>query len=227
MRKKAGSARCDEEDGDSVSLCLKPRKEAIERPAETETLRLFFAVKMPPAVRYTLAQIQNTLRETQADVKWVEIDNLHLTIRFLGSVERARLFGLQEAGRRTATTLSPFQLAIGGLGAFPEISRPRVLWIGVLRGTQEMTSLYRKLEDELRTIGFPQEERPYAPHMTLGRVRSPKNLSSLEKEVRKFRTYQAGEMEVQSFCLIRSRLMPSGPEYSVIEEFPLVGRGET
>ena len=173
---------------------------------------------------------------------WVKPENLHLTLRFLGEVEEARLPELSKAIASSLQGTSPFPLALGGLGAFPDLRFPRVIWIGVKRGAEELSALQARLEEGLQRIGFSPEDRPFSPHLTLGRVRSPKRRDrrlrrhpgvvpsgagcGMEALVEGLRTIEVpilGEMILESVDLMRSQLHPTGAIYTIIQRFPLEG----
>lgn len=135
--------------------------------------RLFVAVPIPTTTRDEIAAVVETVRAAAdpavRDVRWVRLEGLHLTLRFLGPTTDDRLPGVLAAVDRTAARTVPFTIEIGGAGAFPSIGRPRILWLGVLRGFDELAAAAARLDDGLAASGWPREDRPFRAHLTLAR----------------------------------------------------------
>ncbi|HET9457389.1 MAG TPA: RNA 2',3'-cyclic phosphodiesterase [Candidatus Limnocylindrales bacterium] len=135
--------------------------------------RLFVAVPIPTATRDEIAAVVEEVRAAAdpavRDVRWVRLEGLHLTLRFLGPTTDDRLSGVVAAVDRTAEETAPFPIEIGGAGAFPSIGRPRILWFGVLRGYEELAAAAARLDDGLAARGWPREDRPFRAHLTLAR----------------------------------------------------------
>ena len=135
--------------------------------------RLFVAIPVPPSVRESITSLVESVRAAGdpavRDVRWVRLDGLHLTIRFLGPTEEERVADIAAAVDRTATELNPFDIVIAHGGAFPTIGRPRALWLGVEDGAVELGEAAVKLDDALADVGWPRDGRPYRAHLTLAR----------------------------------------------------------
>jgi len=172
-------------------------------------------------LRERLAEALSRLRPHGPGVKWVEPHNVHLTLKFLGSVEEERLAAVAEAVRQAAAESEAFGLSCRGLGAFPNPRRPRVVWAGVQQGAEELTQLARELDRRLQALRFEPEKRPFAAHITLGRVKSPGNLPGLAEAIEGQREADFGCMEVRAVHLMKSTLTPKGPIYDVLQEFAL------
>lgn len=187
-------------------------------------LRLFWAVQTPAPVKVGLALVQDRLKEAGADVKWVEPENFHLTVRFLGAVAPERVEVITGAVRRAAATLAGFRLRLYGAGAFPGTARPRVLWVAVGGDLEQMVQLHRQVEAVLKPLGFPSEGH-FTPHLTLGRVRSPQGAAALPPLIEKLAVAAAevGDFAVNSVYLMESRLGRLGPQYFVLREVALGG----
>lgn len=188
-----------------------------------ETFRLFFAICISPQIRETLTQFQDQLRATGAHVKWVESNNLHITLKFLGATPETHIEVLKKAGNNTAAKVKPFDVSWSGFGAFPDYKRPKVIWAGVSRGEDLLEMFHLKLDSELTDFGFPPEKKKFKPHLTIGRVKSFRGLSELSRIIEKNKNSQLGEMRVNSFSLQCSTLTPSGPIYREISAFHLSG----
>jgi len=139
---------------------------------------------------------------------------LHLTLKFLGSVPEERIDAVAGALREASTDTSPFQARIRGLGAFPTARRPRVVWAGVTDGAPDMIELARRIDAALASLGFPRDERPFSPHVTLGRVREPGRNPALTEALGSAATREFGQMRVPSASLMRSELNPRGARYT-------------
>lgn len=188
-------------------------------------MRTFIAANLTDTLKAALSQVQEALKARGADVGWVKPENLHITLKFLGEVEEARLPVLSEAIASSLRGTSPFPLALGGLGAFPDLRFPRVIWIGVKRGAKELSALQARLEEGLQRIGFSPEDRPFSPHLTLGRVRSPRGRGALVEGLKALEVPILGEMILESVDLMRSQLHPTGAIYTIIQSFPLERQG--
>ena len=177
-------------------------------------MRCFVAIKLPQDVRQEIRRIQEALRKLDLDTKWVEFENLHLTLKFLGEVREARLPKVKEVVSNLSFLIKPFNLSIFEIGAFPNIKRPRVLWIGI-EPQESPIKIIEYLEEQFSKLGFPQEKRAPHPHITLARLRTPKNIFKLKEEVEKIKIDNK-VWQVDSVFLLRSILTPQGPIYEDI-----------
>jgi 2'-5' RNA ligase len=142
------------------------------------------------------------------DVAWVAPGNLHLTLKFLGTVPETRIDAIVAALTQSGLDLRPFEAQIRGLGAFPSGTRPRVIWAGVTDGATEMVELARRVDAALAELGFAREERPFSPHVTLGRVRRPGRDPVLTEALGLATVREFGRMRVPGAALMRSELGP-------------------
>jgi 2'-5' RNA ligase len=183
-------------------------------------LRAFLAFEVSLEVRENLLKAQERLKETRADLKLVEAENLHFTVKFLGEIPETMI---DEVDRRIRTlTLSKRDVDVRGLGAFPDDRRPRVIWAGV--GSEDFDSVSKSAQqiiDVLEGIG-EKDERPYHPHITLARVRSPRNVGAVELLLGADSTKDFGRTAITMLKLKSSTLTPSGPTYKDIREYALL-----
>jgi len=184
-------------------------------------MRTFIAIPLPEAARSTLSQMRHTLEATGADVRWTAVPSIHLTLKFLGEVEPALIPRLSEVLKAATAGESPFSLALGGLGAFPNLRNPRVIWCGVEGETERLRSLQNKVEGACSGMGFPGEDRGFSPHLTLGRVRGSRKLPRLIDCIRIGSPLRAG-LRVEQFHVYQSTLTPAGAIYNVLERIDLV-----
>jgi 2'-5' RNA ligase len=193
---------------------------------ESETaggfVRAFVAVAVDETVRQALADTQALLRKTRAHVSWVPVENFHVSFAFLGDIttEMAGLVGdaLDEAAARVA----PFSFRVAQLGTFGSKRRPRVLWAGV-HDADPMTALHKRVTELLQGLDLTLESRPFRPHITLGRIRSPRGVDELLEAIHAAEDTAFGHVDAAGIFLMRSVLAPSGARYSVLHDAPLAG----
>jgi RNA 2',3'-cyclic 3'-phosphodiesterase len=179
--------------------------------------RTFIAIDPGKAIRDRLVSLQESLAKSGADVKWVEHDNLHLTLLFLGEVDQRDLTDVCRAVADAAATRAAFSMTIARAGAFPNTRRPRTLWVGVDAGAQEVCALHDAVERPLLKLGcYRREERAFTPHLTLGRVRADRAADVLAATLTKFAGWTAGETNVVEILVMGSELTPEGPTYTVL-----------
>jgi 2'-5' RNA ligase len=176
------------------------------------TIRTFVAVLLPDEIRQRLAQEVDALRGHASGVAWVAAENLHITVKFLGGVDEARLADVAAALERAAT-VPAFEVEIRGLGAFPTASRPRVLWAGA-PGAPGFTRLAEGVDQTLVALGFSPEARGFTPHVTLGRVREPRRDLALTEALEAAAARPFGTLRVERVSLMRSDLSPRGARYT-------------
>src|SRR3990167_2243722 len=146
-------------------------------------MRSFIAIELTNEIKDELAQIQARLKYSGADVKWVEKNNIHLTLKFLGEVSEDRTKAVVSVLDDIAKGSKPFEMTIRDIGAFPKIDYPRVVWVGLDKGASESKEITQRIEEELERSGFERESRAFSPHLTIGRVRSAKNKAALKEKI--------------------------------------------
>src|SRR5207244_2026935 len=159
----------------------------------------------------------------RADVRWVDPTGLHVTLKFLGEVREGELSSVAGAVRATAAEHAAIGLALGGLGGFPSLARPRVLWAGIRTGTPELGRLAAALERTLQPLGFPPESRPFRGHVTIARVRSPRGLGRITAAIEATPDVAFGNWTAGDVILYRSHLRPTGATYEPLAIVPLAG----
>ncbi len=185
-------------------------------------LRTFIGVDLGPQVRHRVVALQEKLAEAAAAVKWVEPENLHVTMLFLGEVEDREIPDVCRCVADSCRAVSSFTLSVEGAGCFPHPRRPRVLWVGVHQGAQELVALHDALEPPLLALGcYRREERHYTPHVTLGRVKNAPATDGLAAALTKHAGWKAGTVEVQEVLVMSSELTRDGPEYTVLSRAAL------
>jgi len=180
-------------------------------------MRTFIAVGISSEARERIAQIQAEFRSVGPDVKWVEPENLHITLKFLGEVEKERLLEVIEKTKLGVGEISNFKVHLSGLGTFPSVKSPRIVWVGVSQGKDELRRLSEGIEENLSHLGFPKEKRGFSAHLTIGRVRSPKGKEKLVKKIEELEATDVGEFPVDKVLVMESQLSSKGPTYRIIE----------
>lgn len=188
------------------------------------SFRCFVAVALPDHLREAIRDFFQPHATPVGGVKWIRREHLHLTLKFLGDVVAERIPTLAAALDDILAPFLPFQVRLRGAGAFPAATRPRVIWIGVAEGAAELTALAGAVERSMVALGFPPEERPFAAHLTVGRVKGPlRDPAALPALIEGVRERAWGEMLVPEVHLMRSELFPEGPRYSILHTTSLPG----
>jgi 2'-5' RNA ligase len=194
-------------------------------PTDEKKIRCFLALDPPEEVLREIAAIQNRLRKLiQGDIRWVRPGGIHSTLKFFGELSKDDVANVATTVEKAAEKEMPFSLAIGGAGVFPDPHRPRVLWLG-MSGDVERLSIFQKgIEQALLRIGFPGEERPFRPHLTLGRIRTAKGLVGLARVLENKEEYSAGRFIASGLSLFQSDLTPGGAIYRRLKWVPFSGK---
>lgn len=183
-------------------------------------MRAFIAIDLEPGLKSALEALVRRLEATRADVRWARPGGTHLTLKFLGPIDDDQVGRVTTALEDVLRRHKPFDLRLEGTGAFPTERNPRVLWVGVTAGP-ELAELQEDLERALESEGFAREERPFKPHLTLGRVKGRDRLDRALAELEAHRRDDLGGMTVRKVALFESRLHPQGAEYRIVREVEL------
>jgi 2'-5' RNA ligase len=184
----------------------------------SEQIRSFIAFDMQnEQVLNRLAAAQKLLVETGADLRPVAPQNIHITARFLGDISPGMVDKVYEAMKKVKFT--PFNIQLQGLGVFPSINYPRVVWAGMAEGVEQLKSIFTQLEPQIRALGFAADAYGFSPHLTIARVRSGVNKERLAELVTKKADYEFGTIKADCLRLKRSQLSPKGPTYSTLREY--------
>ncbi len=184
-------------------------------------IRVFVAIEVDSEIKNKLSEYLDRLKRTGADVKWVATENIHLTLKFIGHLEEEALINLNKIINDAVLNIKPFSINIGNIGAFPNLKNPRVIFTGVEAEGNSLLRIFEKLDKGIETLGIKKESRKYVGHITLGRVKSKKNLTKLKDVLDSGRGYCFGHEKVTSLSLIQSNLTPTGPIYSRLNNFIL------
>jgi len=183
-------------------------------------MRTFVAVEIAQPIRREIQGVRDRLSEARANVKWVEQENTHLTVKFIGNLSPGQVPAVCAALEKAAAEAEPFDIEIRGAGTFSR-RRPNVLWVGVEDPSRRLSRLHAAIEEGLQKLGIKKENRRFSPHITLGRVRGGKNVRELLEGLDAERTAELGTSRVTALVLFESKLTPQGPIYSRLAEIPL------
>ncbi|MDX1415257.1 MAG: RNA 2',3'-cyclic phosphodiesterase [Candidatus Promineifilaceae bacterium] len=176
-------------------------------------MRAFVAIQLPRSVRNELERVNESLavQLPRGSVRWVKPERMHLTLRFLGDTVVSKLPPIYAILDQTAAQHQTFALNLHQLGCFPNCKRPRVIWAGIQGQLDAASALKQDLDQALLTLGWEQEQRPFRPHLTLGRVKDSRKLRAVNWNVE----VQKLSLPVDSMHLVESKLTPDGPIYTI------------
>ena len=184
----------------------------------SEIIRSFMAFDIENVtVHNRLAKAQALLLQTGADLKLVETENIHVTMRFLGDISTDTVENIFVEMNKLQ--FAPFNVHIRGIGVFPDLHYPRVVWAGITEGADQLRSVFDELEPQLRRLGFAPDSKGFSPHLTIARVRSGRNKVQLAEFIRENTDFEFGVIRAECLRLKRSILSPKGPIYSTSKEF--------
>lgn len=191
----------------------------MDKAMKTNTIRAFIAIELDNQIKQKLNQaILDLSSKISYRLRWVKPDLIHLTLNFLGNIPLSKIGAVSDLMYKTVFDLQVFNVEFKGMGCFPSLNRPRVIWIG-MEQSSELYTMQKSLTDALRQNGFEIETRPFSPHLTLARV--PETtlqhvLQQIGGAVELYKTLEIGSMEVAQLKLIKSDLTPVGPRYAIL-----------
>jgi 2'-5' RNA ligase len=189
-------------------------------------VRLFIAIDLSHTLRESISNEIDRLIHLlgSTEIRWVQASNIHLTLKFLGETPEDKVNGIKNKLENAASQFPPFELQVGDFGCFPNLRKPRVIWIGVQENGGILKQMYRVIETDLEMLGFRREGRPFNAHLTLGRLRKNTTSSTLRKLSDRLGKVQIGTLGtelVKEICLFSSILRPSGAEYTQLGAYSL------
>ena len=185
-----------------------------------DSIRCFVAIEIPDRIQAILSEVQSDFRSRIIKASWTRHGNFHMTLRFIGDVETGQIQEIDKTLQKVVDFLPPFSIEIGGIGTFPNLSRPRVLWVGLTQGVREVTTLVKMINRELAELGYPTDSR-FHPHFTLARLKEQVNMRIYTKLFQKYETIAGTVVNVNHITLVRSELHPSGAVYTPINIYQL------
>jgi len=179
-------------------------------------IRAFIAVEINNQAKQKISKLISVLKKSDIDAKWVTEDQMHLTLKFLGNVNKDKIQEISDAISVISNNFKSFAVSFSEIGAFPNTSHPRVIWLGIDKGAESLKMLNDEIEASLERLGFAKESREYKSHLTLARIRSSKNISNLIKLIRETHCDIGDEILIHKLTLFQSILNPKGAVYSVL-----------
>ncbi|MBE3091751.1 MAG: RNA 2',3'-cyclic phosphodiesterase [Candidatus Atribacteria bacterium] len=187
-----------------------------------EKVRSFIAVNLNPEIKEYLISLQANLSIPETKIKWVEKNNLHLTMKFLGYVSLEQTELIKSILKEITSRYSPFIIKLSSdMGMFPTYKMPRIIWVGMKEGISELKGLYNYLENNLSSKGFPREDKDFSGHITIGRVKFIGDKTNFIQIVKRISVNNLSQ-EAGSIDLMESKLTPNGPIYNITAKFPLL-----
>ncbi len=183
-------------------------------------MRCFIAIGISDEIKGKIRILIDKMRHLSKGVRWVPIENIHLTLKFLGEVNEGLIPDIKNRLILLKNKYNPFKIDIKGTGAFPNPKHPNVLWIGV-EPSEQLKRLYLDIEEAMYECGFEKEDREFSPHLTIGRIKDRKGIDLVIKELYTIKDIFFGSIDIREFLLMRSILKPTGAEYSEIARFKL------
>lgn len=184
-------------------------------------MRAFIAIDLEDKIKKRLSSLLLELNKVSQGIKWVRKEGMHLTLKFLGEIEKEKIPEVESILKEISGKYSSFPLRLKGTGSFPPGKKnPRVLWLGIEAG-KSLKSLQFQIEKSLEKLGFPREKREFHPHLTLGRMKFYSHLGGVLSKLEKEKETIFGEMIVEKIIFFQSILKPTGAEYKVLSEFEL------
>ncbi len=183
-------------------------------------IRSFVAVPTPPMIIERIMALMTDLRSVPSDVKWEHAEKLHITLKFLGSMEESDLQSFSALLSEKARTISPFEYAYEGIGAFPNLEHPRVYWVGT-SDARALIGLNGIVEQLARRFSVAQDDRPFHPHVTIGRAKGSRGINLLTARVKSL-TFEPVAAHCSEILLMKSDLEPTGSRYSVLSRIPFI-----
>lgn len=187
-------------------------------------MRTFIAVELEKGLIETIDSfIFRTYREIGKNkISWVKKENLHITLKFLGEIEEKQVEVVKDVLKNVSQNVKEFTISIEGLGVFPKINFPRVIWLGIKNGESELKSLANLIEEVLTKYNFPKEQKEFLAHLTIARVKQVKKINEIIDYIEKYKTQTFGISRISNITFFQSILKPEGPEYKILEKFKLV-----
>lgn len=178
------------------------------------TIRAFVAFKLPERVIGHAEALQDKLKAHHLKLRWVKPQNIHLTLKFLGDIPEADITTVGSALEKAVKNQEPLEMTVQGMGVFPSIKRPRVLWIGLGGALESLKQLQTRLEEQLEKIGFKREKRGFKAHLTIARIKGAIPPDRLLRAMEQTADYTPQSFVAQKIVFYKSDLRPQGPVYT-------------
>jgi len=190
-----------------------------------QTLRTFIAVDFPIEIKEKIIEITAYFQSKlpPAQIKWVEPDHMHLTLKFMGETPHDKLVQIKQSIHQVISVFPSFEIEIKALGMYPNNQRPRVIWLGI-NAENHLILLHNQLDQALKGEGIKSDRRPFSPHLTIGRVRrnaDQESIIQIGKILSQFKIASLGSIKIDEILYYQSVLTPQGPIYTILQSTPL------
>lgn len=187
-------------------------------------IRSFLAFELPLEIKNVVVRVSEELRQSTLNARWVKVDNIHLTVVFMGNIKTEDIPAIARGVKEVCQAFGPFDLSLKGIGCFPNRRNPRVIWLGLDGDLEPMSEFRDALQGHLTDFGIKEEKRKFKPHLTLGRFRRPKKMDSKEDQLlSKYEDISSSVCSLKELILFKSDLKPTGAVYTKVETWPLTG----
>ena len=185
-------------------------------------VRIFVAVEITGEIRKKLAEFQDELKKVDADVGWVAPENLHITLKFIGHIDEEKIETVTGIIKDALTHIKPFDLRYAGVGTFPTEKNPRVIFADVIDTGGVLAKIHERLDNQLMAVGVEHEDRKFEAHLTVGRIKTRRNVRRLIEHLNSYNGFDFGSERVMQVALMKSELSPEGPIYTKLHGVDLV-----
>lgn len=186
-----------------------------------ERVRAFIALDISSDIKEKLSNLQKSLKDTDIKIRWVAPENIHITLKFLGNVEGNKISKIKNVLREVVEENEAFIIKFTGIGAFPHLHNPRVIWVGIEEGEAGLKKINQKIEEGLKKIKIKREGKEFQPHLTIGRMKSSFNKKIMIDLINKYKDEKWGEIVAEKITLYKSTLTAKGPVYSPLSVYYL------
>lgn len=184
-------------------------------------MRVFIAVDITPEAKKEIKKLLKVFQKKYWPIKWGELEKVHMTLAFLGSIKEDKLESIKTACKKAVKGIKPFIISFKGLGCFSNWDYPKIIWLGLKGDLKSLANLQKQLKDNLKKAGFKIDSRPFSPHITIGRVKKArvKQRKEIGRQLKKFRILNLkSEVKVDRLVIYKSKCLPSGSIYNKLEE---------
>lgn len=179
-------------------------------------MRTFIAIEINKVIQDEIEIVQKELESLDLDAKMADVNNIHLTLKFLGETETGKIENIKNILNKICEGAAAFSMQCCGLGVFPSLPKARVVWIGINKGKEQVINLADNIDNETEKLGFKKELRSFTPHITIARLKSSQNIHKIESKLEKFGNKEFGDITVDKIDLIKSTLTIHGPIYELL-----------
>lgn len=187
----------------------------------SKTIRTFIAIEIPGNIISKIRELQEGIKVYGLKIRWVRSENIHLTLKFLGDVEAVTIGEIAKTISKTVERYPPISLNAKGIGVFPDIKRPRVLWVGLTGQLESLVKLQKTLDDNFKLLGFPGEKRSFKGHLTMGRIKAKIDVKKFGDALMAYRNFESETFTADQIILYKSELKPSGAVYTKLSSASL------